>query len=97
MKEEILNASLLLPKIQEASISLERVIYKSTHVDFITRQVATVLKQSVDNLELEISDIQEMIESLEVILSKDAIIPTNLSTADDNFYSFIHSSKRSCN
>lgn len=51
-------------------------IYKSTLVDFTTRQVAIVMKQSIDNLELEISDI-------EVILSEDAMITTNLSTADD--------------
>jgi hypothetical protein len=88
MELEISNASLLLPKIREASTLLEGTKRRSNFIDEIIRCEATALKQSAKNLEhnlgLAISKIQERITSLEMsLLSRNAIIPATLSTADD--------------
>jgi hypothetical protein len=86
IKKEILNASLLLPKIQEASISLEEIIRQSNFVEFASSG-AVALRQSVhtleNNLEVAISEIREKMTSLEEVLSRKVIIPPTLSTADD--------------
>jgi hypothetical protein len=83
MSSEILNASLLLPKIQEAAISLEEIIRNSHFVDVSARHEATALKDSALRLEFAIFEIQERMSSLEEALRSNAIIPAILSTADD--------------
>jgi hypothetical protein len=83
MKAEISNAAPLLLRMQEASLSLERVIRNSNFVKEIAHHEATALKQSAYNFELAISEIQEKMTSLEVILNRNAIIPTMLLTVDD--------------
>jgi hypothetical protein len=87
MSSEILVTSLHLAKIQEASTSLEEIIRNSHFVDVSAHYEAATLKQLVHNLnsdlELAISEVQERIASLKVILSRKAIIPATLSTADD--------------
>jgi hypothetical protein len=87
MKKEISNASLLLPKIHDASTSLWATIKKSHYVEMSARQEVSALNRSACNLQhnltLAISEIEERIASLEVILSTEAIIPAILSTPDD--------------
>jgi hypothetical protein len=87
MTSEILNATLLLPKIQDASISLEEIIRNSNYVDLSAQQEATALKQSAHKLghklKFEILEIRMRMVSLEEALSREPIIPTTLSTADD--------------
>jgi hypothetical protein len=87
LKQEILKASLLLPKIQEASLSLEETVRNSRFVEESTHHEAFALKQSAHNFEhnlkFAIADIQERLASLELILSRNAIIPTTLTTVDD--------------
>lgn len=51
LMQEILKASLLLPKIQEASISLEETIQNSRFVEESTHYEAFALKQSAHNFE----------------------------------------------
>jgi hypothetical protein len=86
IKKEMLNASLLIPKLQTASVNLEHMFQKSTFVNFALLEAAA-LRQSVHtlecNLEVAVSEIQKRMTSLEVILSRNVIIPPTLSTADD--------------
>jgi hypothetical protein len=83
MRVEILNASLLLSRIQEVSLSLKETIQKSNFVESDDLREADALVESSFNLKLVISEIQERMTSLEVSLSRNAIIPDNLSNADD--------------
>jgi hypothetical protein len=87
MSSEIINATLLLPKIRDASMSLEEIIRNSHYVDLSAHHEATALKQSAHNLgqtlELAISQFQKRMASLQEVLSKKSAIPTSLSTADD--------------
>lgn len=83
MKVEISNATQLLSKLIEASISLEGMIRESNFVEIDANYEATSLKQSAHNFELSISDIQERITSLEVVLSRKVVIPATFSTAND--------------
>jgi hypothetical protein len=85
---EILNASRLLSKIQDATISLEEILlYNSRYVEDSAQHEAAALKQSAHNLEcsleLAISEIRERMLSLQVVLNRKAIVPAILSTADD--------------
>jgi hypothetical protein len=83
MKKEILNASLLIPKIQVASISLEETIRNSQFIEASALHEATALKKSARNLKLAISEMQDRMTSLEISLSGNAKIPATLSTAND--------------
>jgi hypothetical protein len=58
MSSEILKASFLLSKIQETSISLEKVIHNSHFVDSSAHNKATALKESAYNFEFAISEIK---------------------------------------
>jgi hypothetical protein len=83
MESEILDASELLPKIQEASISLEEVVRNSHFVDINAHNEATALKHATHKLDLIMSEIQERMKVLETLLRKSVVIPPALSTADD--------------
>jgi hypothetical protein len=83
MESEILDASELLPKIQEASISLEEIVRNSHFVDINAHDEATALKHATHKLELTISEIQERMTVLGTLLGKNAVIPPTLSTPDD--------------
>jgi hypothetical protein len=83
MKKEMLNAFLLLPKMQSASLSLEEIIRKSNFVEADVHHEAIALVESSNKFEVAICEIQERMTSLEDSLSRNAIIPDTLSTADD--------------
>jgi hypothetical protein len=79
LKSEICNANVIFLRIQKTS----HFIQNSNFVDEIAQHEATALNESAHNLELAVSEMQERMISLEVILSKNAIFPATLSTADD--------------
>jgi hypothetical protein len=83
VKSQILNASILLPQLQEAFVCFENVIQNSNYVEDSVHYETTALKQSAYNLALGMSEIQERMISLEIMLSKSTVIPPTLSTADD--------------
>jgi hypothetical protein len=80
MKKEILNVTLLLPEIQNASTELAEEIAHFT--DTSAHSEATALKESVHKLEVAMSEIQERIVSLESVLNRKATIPAILTTPD---------------
>lgn len=86
LNKEFLNASLLIPKLQTVSVNLEYLFQKSNFVNFASPEAAA-LRESIYtlecNLEVAVSEIQKRMTSLEVILSRNIIIPPTLSTADD--------------
>jgi hypothetical protein len=57
VKSQILDASILLPQIQEAFICFENVIQNSNYVEDSVHYEATALKQSAYNLALGMSEI----------------------------------------
>jgi hypothetical protein len=72
-----------LQGMQEFAISLEQIIRDSHFAEVMAHHEATALKQSAYNCELAISDFEERMTSLQVVLSRKAIVPAILSTADD--------------
>lgn len=83
MKKQILNASLLLSEMHQASVSLEEIILNTKFVEKSSHFETNVLAGSFLNLEVAIYEIQERMKSLEVSLSGNAIIPDTLSTVND--------------
>lgn len=83
MRSGLIYASQFLSKMQDASISLEAIVLNSHTVDFSAHHEATAMRLSANNIDLAMSEIEERMTSLEVILNRKAVIPTVLSTADD--------------
>jgi hypothetical protein len=73
MNSEILDASLILPRMQEASLS--------NFVEADDRREANALVESSFNLKVVTSGIQDRMPSLEVSLRKNALVPATLSNA----------------
>jgi hypothetical protein len=83
VQSEISNAALILPKIQNASISLEQMIQKSNFVNECGHHAAVLLKQSAMNLQLAMNKCQDKMTLLKNTLSGKLVFPDNLQTADD--------------
>jgi hypothetical protein len=84
MRSGLIHASEYLSEMQDASISLEAIILNSSNVDLSAHHEATAMRLSAHNIiDLAMSEIEERITSLEVILNRKAVIPTVLSTAND--------------
>jgi hypothetical protein len=86
MQKELTNASRSIFDLKDISGNLKGIIRTSKFLDQTDHELEAVnkLKRSADKLEAALSEVQEMMDSLEAVLRKSkAIVPPILSTPDD--------------